>query len=153
MVTKELKQIIKKYKNTKGNLIMALHAVQEEYGFVPKDVCFYISEELKIPIARIYEVLTFYNYFRLDAPARYKISVCQGTACYLKGASEVLKTIERKLNIKEGETTKDGLFKLETARCFGCCGLAPVATINGDIYGKLTPEKILNLLEKYQNGK
>lgn len=146
----KLNDYINKWKHKKGSLIMILHAVQDYYGFVPQKICFTLAAELKMPLARIYEVLTFYNYFRLKPVAKYKISVCMGTACYLKGASENLQTIKDSLNIEEGQTTEDGLFTLETIRCYGCCGLAPVISINGEIHGKMDKKKMLDILNEYK---
>lgn len=147
----ELNSYIDRWKNKKGSLIMILHAVQDHYGYVPKDISFVLAKELKIPLARIYEVLTFYNYFRLKPTAKYKIAVCIGTACYLKGAAEILQSIKDILNIEEGEITEDGLFSVESVRCYGCCGLAPVISINGKIYGKTNKNIILDLLNEYKN--
>jgi NADH-quinone oxidoreductase subunit E len=149
----ELIGYIDAWKNKKGSLIMILHAVQDFYGYVPKDICFTLAKELKVPLARIYEVLTFYNYFKLKSPGKYKIAACMGTACYLKGAPEIIKAIEEKLNITEGQTSKDGLFTLETVRCMGCCGLAPVIRIDEKIYGKLNKDNVLNILDEYITGK
>lgn len=146
----KLNDYINNWKHKKGSLIMILHAVQENYGFVPQEICFTLAKELKIPLARIYEVLTFYNYFKLKPVAKYNISVCLGTACYLRGAFENLQTIKEYLNIEERQTTKDGLFALETIRCYGCCGIAPVININGKIYGKMDKEKILDILNEYK---
>lgn len=147
----EMIEYINKWKSKKGSLIMILHSIQDFYGYVPKEICFALSKELNIPIARIYEVLTFYNYFKLELPAKYKISVCMGTACYLKGAPVIFETIMNKLNINEDKITEDGLFGLEKVRCLGCCGLAPVASINGKIYGKLNKDLILDIIEQYKD--
>lgn len=145
----ELSEYIDKWKSQKGSLIMILRAVQNYYGYVSKDVCFELAKELKVPFARIYEVLTFYNYFKLDSPGKYKISVCMGTACYLKGAPEIIKAIEEKLNIKEGKLCKDCLFTLDSVRCMGCCGLAPTMRINDKTYGKLDKDKVIDILDEY----
>lgn len=146
-----LNDYVNKWKHKKGSLIMILHAVQDNYGFIPQEICFTLAKELKIPLARIYEVLTFYNYFKLKPTAKYKISVCLGTACYLNGAEENLQIIKETLNIEEGETTEDGLFTIETIRCYGCCSLAPVISINGEIYGKVHKARILNILAEYKS--
>lgn len=146
----KLSNYIEEWKHKKGSLIMILHAVQDNYGFVPQEICFTLASELKVPLARIYEVLTFYNYFKLQPVAKYKISVCMGTACYLKGALEVLETIKKELNIEEGQMSEDGLFTLESIRCYGCCGLAPVICINGKIHGKMDKEKVLAVLDEYR---
>ncbi len=146
----KLNDYINEWKNKKGSLIMILHAVQGHYGYVPQEICFTLAKELKIPLARIYEVLTFYNYFKLKPTAKYKISVCMGTACYLKGSLDNLQTIKDVLNIEEGEISEDGLFSVETIRCYGCCGLAPVIDINGEVYGKVDKNKMLGILEEYK---
>lgn len=146
----QISDFVNKWRNKKGNLIMILHSVQDHYGYVPKDVCFKLSRELKIPLARIYEVLTFYNYFNLEPPGKYRIAVCLGTACYLKGAPKLVDTIKKELKVKEGQTTDDGMFRLEVVRCLGCCGLAPVVTVNEKVYGKVTPAEMAQIIEKYR---
>ncbi len=151
--TNELKKIVSKWKDKEGNLIMVFHEIQNKYGYVPRDVSMKLSEMLDVPLARIYEVLTFYNYFDLKPPGKHTISVCMGTACYLKGANELLKKIRDLLNISEGETTEDGLFKLNVVRCLGCCGLAPVVTIDEDVYGKVQKEDVPDILAKYTKEK
>ena len=145
----ELSSYIAKWKPKKGSLIMILREVQDYYGYVPKGICFSLAKELKIPLARIYEVLTFYNYFKTECPGKYKISVCTGTACYLKGAAEIINAINEKLNIREGQTTEDSLFTLENVRCMGCCGLSPVIKINEKIYAKVDKEKIIEIIDSY----
>ena len=149
LIPDELLSYINEWKSQKGSLIMILRAVQDSFGYVPRNVCFELAKELKIPFARIYEVLTFYNYFKLDSPGKYKISVCMGTACYLKGAPELIKVIEEKLNIKEGQSNKESLFTLDSVRCMGCCGLAPTMRINDKTYGKLEKDKVIEILDEY----
>lgn len=146
----ELISYIDEWKHKKGSLIMILHAVQDVYGYVPKDICFNLAKELKVPLARIYEVLTFYNYFKLNAPSKYVMSICFGTACYLKGAPELLNVIKEKLNINDKNESEDGLFTIKDVRCLGCCGLAPVIMINGKVFGKLDKEKMIDIIEQYQ---
>jgi len=145
---KKLDAIIEKWKSKKGSLIMLLHEVQNAYGYVSRESAFEIARKLEIPLARIYEVLTFYHFFKLNPPAKFNISVCKGTACYLKGAEVLISEIENTLGIKEGETTKDGLFHLEGVRCLGCCGLAPVIMINGKIYGKVKKDDIVDIISR-----
>jgi len=145
---KKLDAIIEKWKSKKGSLIMLLHEVQNVYGYVSRESAFEIARKLEIPLARIYEVLTFYHFFKLNPPAKFNISVCKGTACYLKGAEVLISEIENTLGIKEGETTKDGLFHLEGVRCLGCCGLAPVIMINGKIYGKVKKDDIVDIISR-----
>jgi NADH-quinone oxidoreductase subunit E len=141
--------ILEKWRPKKGNLIMILHEVEDTYGFIPPEVARKISRELAIPLARIYEVLTFYHYFKLVRPGKYKISVCMGTACYLKGGAEILSEVKNILHIKEGQTTEDGLFYLESVRCIGCCGLAPVISVNDTIYGNLKKSDVVDIISKY----
>lgn len=142
--------IAEKWRDKKGSLIMILHEIQNHYGYVPRDVSLQLSQSLDIPLARIYEVITFYNYFKLDPPGKYTISVCLGTACYLKGAPEIVDEIKNLLNIEEGQTTPDGHFHLDVVRCLGCCGLAPVMMVNGQIHGKVKRSEVVEILSKYK---
>jgi NADH-quinone oxidoreductase subunit E len=141
--------ILEKWRPQKGNLIMILHEVEDTYGYIPPEVARKISRDLAIPLARIYEVLTFYHYFKLTRPGKYKISVCMGTACYLKGGAEILNEVKNILHIKEGQTTKDGLFYIESVRCLGCCGLSPVIAVNDKIYGNLKKSDVVDIISKY----
>lgn len=141
--------IAEKWAGKKGNLIMILHEIQNMYGYVPREVSFELCRILNIPLAQIYEVITFYNYFKLEKPGKHTISVCMGTACYLKGAPVILKELNNILNIKEGHTTKDRLFHLQVVRCLGCCGLAPVIMIDNKIYGKLKKEDLVDIISGY----
>lgn len=143
--------IAEQWKGKDGNLIMILHAIQEEFGYVPREVALDLSRILDIPLASIYEVITFYNYFKLEKPGKYNIAVCLGTACYLKGATEILAEIKSLLNLNEGETTPDGLFHLSTVRCVGCCGLAPVFMVNETIYSKVQKSQVMEILSKYKH--
>lgn len=152
MITKDpeyIKELIRKWKGKEGNLIMILHEVQDHYGYIPRDTSMNISEELGIPLARIYEVVTFYNYFKQTPPAKHHISVCMGTACYLKGAPEVLRELKSILDVEEGHTTSDGNFHLDTVRCLGCCGLAPVLMIDGKIYGQVKRSEVMDTISKH----
>ncbi len=146
---KKLKKLIKKWENRRGNLIMIFHEIQNEYGYVPRNVSLKLSEMLDVPLARIYEVLTFYNYFNLVKPGKNTVSICMGTACYLKGAGEILKEFKDILNIDEGQTSQDGNFFLTTVRCLGCCGLAPVVTVNGKVYGKVDKSRVADIISEY----
>ena len=145
----DLENLAAKWKDKKGNLVMILHAVQNHYGYVPRDAAFELSRIIQMPMARIYEVITFYSYFKLKAPGKNQISLCMGTACYLKGAQQILKELKRILKIEEGQTTEDGLFYLQVVRCLGCCGLAPVMTIGEKVYGKIKEKEILEILTPY----
>ncbi len=150
--TDYLRQLIRKWKGKEGNLVMILHEIQDNYGYVPREVSMDISEELEIPLARIYEVITFYNYFKLTPPAKHHIAVCMGTACYLRGAPEILQEIKNILQVAEGQVTPDGNFLVDTVRCLGCCGLAPVVNIDGKIYGKLKRSDVMETISRYTEG-
>jgi NADH:ubiquinone oxidoreductase subunit E len=132
--------IAKRWKNKRGTLIMALHGLQDRYGYVPRDAAMQLGEAMDVPLARIYEVLTFYNYFRLRSPGKHVVSVCLGTACYLKGAPQLLQRASEELGLKPGESSADGEFHLQVVRCVGCCGLAPVVTVNAELLAKVTNE-------------
>lgn len=142
--------VLKKWKGKRGALIMALHDVQGLYGYVPWDDAVIVAEEMGVPVARIYEVLTFYNYFKTKSPGKVIISVCDGTACHIKGASDVLAKMEETLGIKDGETTPDEMFHLQVVRCLGCCGLAPVVVINGKTYGRVDPVTIPGIIKQWR---
>jgi NADH-quinone oxidoreductase subunit E len=148
-ITIEIKNLVDKWKEKEGNLIMILHEIQNQHGYVPRELALELSGLLDVPLARIYEVITFYNFFKLTPPGKHKIAVCMGTACYLKGAPEILKEIKNILSVEEGKSTKDNNFHLDVVRCLGCCGLAPVMTIDGKVYGKVKKQEIVEILSKY----
>jgi len=145
----QLDEILTKYQEVKGALIPVLQDTQNAYGYLPKDVIYYIAEKMDIPVSQIYGVVTFYSQFHLVARGKHIIRVCLGTACHVRGAKGILKSIEDQLKIKAGGTTPDLLFTLETVACIGACGLAPVLMINEDTYGRLTPEKTPKILARY----
>ena len=130
---------------------MALHEIKGIKGYVPWEDAVDVATGMGIPLARIYEVLTFYNFFKLDAPGKAVISVCTGTACYLKGNDKVLEEFKKELGIKEGESTEDRMFHLQCVRCVGCCGLAPVCVVNGKTYGRVSPNDVRNILDEWRN--
>ncbi|MHB8072998.1 NADH-quinone oxidoreductase subunit NuoE [Desulfosporosinus fructosivorans] len=146
----KLDEIITKYRNENGPLIPVLQHAQEVYGYLPTDVLKHISKALRIPLARIYGVVTFYAQFRLVPSGRNVINVCLGTACHVRGGAKVLETIEKALKIKDGATTEDRRFTLEVVACIGACGLAPVISINNEVHGRLLPESIAEILAKYE---
>jgi len=146
----ELKQVIEEYKNSPGSLIQVLHKAQVIFGYIPEDVQRFISQELNVPISTVYGVVTFYNFFRLDPVGKHTVTVCLGTACYVKGGTEILETLKKELNVEVGRTTKDRLFTLYIARCFGACGLAPVIMVDKEVYGRLSPRKALRVIEEYK---
>lgn len=133
-----------------GALIPALHKAQQIFGYLPEDVMIRIAEALNVRLAEVYGVATFYSLFSLTPRGRYNIGLCMGTACYVNGAAEVLAALGETLGIRPGETTKDGLFSLSVTRCLGACGLAPVMMIGEDVYGRLTPAKIPEILARYR---
>ena len=146
----ELEEIIEKYKETPGALIPVLHEAQNLYGYLPFEVQKIIADGLNIPVAKVYGVVTFYSQFSLNPKGKYRVSVCLGTACYVKGAAEILDKLKERLSIDVGECTDDGLFSLDSCRCIGACSLAPVVTINEEVYGKLVPEDIDGIIDKYE---
>ena len=127
-----------------------MQKAQDIYGYLPIEVQTIISDELGIPLEKIYGVATFYSQFALNPKGRYQISVCLGTACYVKGSGEIYEKLQELLGIKGGECTSDGKFSLDACRCVGACGLAPVMMINGEVYGRLTPDQLEGILAKYQ---
>lgn len=145
----ELLTFIDTWKEKPGNLIMVLHQIQEEYGYIPRDVALKLTELLDVPLAKIYGVVTFYHFFKLEKPGDNIISVCMGTACYLNGAQDLLDELKKLLGVELDEPTDDGKFSIEAVRCIGCCGLAPVVSVNGEVYGKLTKDDLPDVLAKY----
>jgi len=146
----KLDEIINKHKNENGPLIPILQGAQEVYGYLPAHVIKHISKAIRIPVARIYGVVTFYAQFRLTPVGRNLINICLGTACHVRGGAKVVETIEKELKIKDGATTEDGRFTLEVVACIGACGLAPVISINNEVHGRLSPDKIAGILAKYE---
>lgn len=145
----ELDKIIAKYKNTRGALIPTLHEAQDLYGYLPMSIQKKIAEGLNVSLAEVYGVVTFYTQFSLNPKGKYKINVCLGTACYVKGAGQIFEKFVEILKIKSGESTPDGVFSLDACRCVGACGLAPVIMINEDVYGRLTADDVPGILQKY----
>lgn len=141
--------VIEELKSDKGALMPILQKAQEIYGYLPIEVQTIISNTLNIPLEKIYGVVTFYSQFSLYPKGKFKISVCLGTACYVKGSGDIYNKLMEKLRIASGECTPDGKFSLEACRCIGACGLAPVLTVNDDVYGRLTVDDLDGILEKY----
>ena len=148
-LTNEMKELLKNYEQDKSNLIQILNEVQEKYGYIPKQSQIEISNYLNIPMAEIYGVITFYSRFTLEPKGKYNISVCLGTACFVKGSQALLDRLKERLKIDEGQTTPDGKFSIDATRCVGACGLAPVFTINNEVYGKATVKKLDEVLDEY----
>ena len=147
----QLLSVIDELRDEKGCLMPIMQRAQDIYGYLPIEVQRLISDELRVPLEKIYGVATFYSMFNLYPKGKYAISVCLGTACYVKGSGVVMEKLEEALGIESGEITQDGKFSLDDCRCVGACGLAPVVTINDDVYGRLTgkPEEITEILAKY----
>ena len=146
-IKEETLRIMKDYKQEKDNLIAILNEVQEKYGYIPKEAQLEISNYLNIPMAEVYGVVTFYSRFTLEPKGKYNISVCLGTACYVKGSQKILERLKERLKIEEGKTTEDGKFSIDTTRCVGACGIAPVFTVNNEVYGKATVKKLDEVLD------
>ena len=145
-----LKKVIAELKDTQGALMPIMQQAQDIYGYLPIEVQTMISDETGIPLEKIYGVSTFYSQFALQPKGKYQISVCLGTACYVKGSGAIFSKLEELLGITNGECTPDGRFSLDSCRCVGACGLAPVMMINDEVYGRLTPDDIPGILAKYQ---
>ncbi|MGI6344881.1 MAG: NADH-quinone oxidoreductase subunit NuoE [Bacillota bacterium] len=145
----ELTAIIDRYRGKEGALIPVLHQAQELFGYLPEEVQRRVADGLEVPMSEVYGVATFYSLFSLKPKGEHKIGVCLGTACYVRGAAAVLAELEKQLGIAVNDTTDDGKFTLEITRCLGACGLAPVMTIDNDVYGRLTPDKIKEILARY----
>ncbi len=146
----ELQTAIDKHKEEKGALMPVLQAAQGIFGCVPMDVQEYIAEALDTTLSEVYGVATFYSQFSLQPKGKYVIGVCMGTACYVRGAQKVLDRVEKELNAETGATTKDGQFTIQSTRCLGACGLAPVMMINDEVFGRLTEDEIPGILDKYK---
>ncbi len=149
---KEILAIIDKYRNEQGALIPVLHDVQEYFGYLPIEVQKLISDEMNVPLAEIYGVVTFYAQFSTQPKGKYTVSVCLGTACYVKGSGRILEKFENILGIKAGEVTEDGMFGIEACRCVGACGLAPVSIVNGEVYGRLVEADVQSICDKYMEA-
>jgi NADH-quinone oxidoreductase subunit E len=144
----ELLRFIEDWKDKPGSLIMVLHRVQQDFGYLPRPAVIRLSQMLNIPLAKIYGVVTFYHFFKLVKPGRHNIQVCLGTACYLKGSEDLIKELEGLLGIGINQVSDDGEFSFEAVRCVGCCGLAPVAVSGTEVFGKLVTAKLPEVLAK-----
>ena len=147
---KHLMEVIENHKNEQGAVIPVLHEAQDIYGYLPIEVQKMISEGLNVPLAEIYGIVTFYTQFSLNPKGQYQIGVCIGTACYVKGSGDILDRIKEILGIDVGECTPDGRFSLDATRCIGACGLAPVFTVNDEVYGRLPVDDVDDIIAKYR---
>ena len=148
----ELTSFINDWKVKPGGLVMMLHKTQETFGYISRGAAGKLAQITGIPLARIYGVITFYHFFKTTKPGKHRISVCMGTACYLKGGQDLLDESRRLLGLAPNEVTEDGLFSVDAVRCVGCCGLAPLLTVGNDTYGKLTKDMLPGIIAKYKNG-
>lgn len=145
----ELDPIIEKHSEKKGNLIPVLNDIQKKIGYLPLEVQKYVSKKLEIPMSEIYGVISFYSIFNTEPKGEHTIGVCMGTACYVKGAEDIMERLENELEIEVGETSEDDKFTMTVTRCLGTCSMAPVIMIDDKVYGEVTPEKVPEILENY----
>jgi NADH-quinone oxidoreductase subunit E/NADP-reducing hydrogenase subunit HndA len=145
----QLKNICQSFNNDSGELINVLHSAQQSFGYLPAEVQEIIAEQLNVPVAKVYGVVTFYSFFTMLPKGQHPISVCTGTACYVRGAEKVLDEFKRILKVQVGETTGDGKYSLSCLRCVGACGLAPVVMIGEKVYGRVSPDSVKDILNEY----
>ncbi|MCF7929449.1 MAG: NAD(P)H-dependent oxidoreductase subunit E [Spirochaetales bacterium] len=148
--SQDLLDYIEVWKEKPGNLIMMLHRIQEEFGYIPREAAIKLTHLTGVPLAKVYGVVTFYHFFKLEKPGKHKIQVCMGTACYLKGGEDLIQELENLLGIGVNQTTEDEEFSVEAVRCVGCCGLAPVIVVDGEVYGKLKKDQLPEILAKHR---
>ena len=146
----EFLKIVEECKGNPNELISALQKTQGVYGYLPEFAIKKISDELLVPLSEVYGVITFYSFFTLTPKAKYNVNICLGTACFVAGGDKVLEEATKKLGIEPGKLSEDGKWLITTCRCIGCCGLAPAVTINGKVYGKVTPSQMSKILEEYK---
>ncbi|MDX9694909.1 MAG: NADH-quinone oxidoreductase subunit NuoE [Bacteroidales bacterium] len=146
-----IKEICKSFNNQQGELINVLHKTQEHFGYLPAEIQEAIAKELSMSVAKVYGVVTFYSFFTMKPKGKFPISICTGTACYVRGAEKVLAEFKRQLNLEVGETTADGKFSLSCLRCVGACGLAPVVQVGDKTYGRVSPEGVKDILAEYND--
>lgn len=145
----KIKEICKSFNNEGGELINVLHKTQGAFGYLPAEVQEVVAKELNLSVAKVYGVVTFYSFFTMLPKGKYPISICTGTACYVRGAEKVLEEFKKELEVKVGETTRDGKFSISCLRCVGACGLAPVVTVGDKTYGRVAPEMVKDILAEY----
>ncbi|NLA48989.1 MAG: NADH-quinone oxidoreductase subunit NuoE [Bacteroidales bacterium] len=146
----KIKEICTSFGNDPRELINVLHKCQEHFGYLPAEIQEVISDELEVPVAKIYGVVTFYSFFTMTPKGKHPISICMGTACYVRGAETVLDEFRKELGLQVGQTTEDGKFSLSSLRCVGACGLAPVVMIGDKTYGRVAPDDVRNILKEYE---
>ena len=146
----ELRKVIEAHREEPGGVMPVLQEAQRIFGYLPEEALILIAQGLDVPLSELYSVASFYAQFSFNPKGVHQVSVCLGTACYVKGAQEVLEAVEQKLGIRTGTITRDGRFSLDATRCIGACGLAPVMTVGSDVYGRLTPDQVGPILDKYR---
>lgn len=146
---KQLENVFKELKNVPGSLMKAMQSAQDIYGYLPIEVMQRIAVACQVPVEEVYGIATFYAQFNIEPMGKYKVGICLGTACYVKGSGVILEKVKERLHIEPGHTSEDMKYTLEATRCIGCCGLAPVMTINGEVHGKLVPEDLDKIFAKY----
>ncbi len=146
----QLMEAIGEYKGKKGATMPVLQRAQDIYGYLPEEVLIIIAEELGLSLSEIYGVASFYTQFTLNPKGEHTVSVCMGTACYVRGSGDILSRVEKVLGIKAGDITDDGKFSFDATRCLGCCGLAPVMVVDGEVYGRLVPDDVDGIIEKHR---
>jgi len=144
-------ELVEPFAGRPSELIQALHRVQEELGYIPKEAQRAVAAALGVPLSQVHGVVTFYHFFRTEPVGRHTIRLCLGTACYVRGAARVLQALREELGVDLGGTSADGLFTLEGVRCLGACGLAPVMMVDGEVYGRLTPRRAREILSRYRD--
>jgi len=149
---RELQQFIAESRKVPGPLIQVLHRAQKIFGYLPTEVQQFVAGELTLPLSKVHGVVTFYNFFRVEPIGDHIINVCLGTACYVKGAAEVIQGLEQALGIKKGGTTQDRFYTLSTARCFGGCGLAPCIMVDNEVYGRLNSQKAVQIVQEIRKN-
>ena len=147
---KELDQFIESLPSTKGELIRVSHKAQDIFGYLPKEVQYYVGRKLNVPTAKVFGVVSFYSFFTMTPRGEHNISVCMGTACYVRGADKVLNEFKKQLGVEVDVTTDDGKFSISALRCVGACGLAPVVTVGEKVYGRVTPDMVKDILDEYK---
>jgi len=149
--SKELTEYVEEWGKKPGGLVMMLHRIQHEFGYIPREAAEKLSRMVGLPLAKIYGVITFYHFFKTSRPGKNRIAICMGTACYLKGGQDLVEETQSILSIKGDEVTDDGLFSIDEVRCLGCCGLAPVLMVGDEVFGKVTKDQLPDIIAKYRN--
>jgi NADH-quinone oxidoreductase subunit E/NADP-reducing hydrogenase subunit HndA len=144
-----IKSVCARFRNDEHELINVLHELQHHLGYLPPEVQKVVARELKIPVAKVYGVVTFYSFFTMVPKGKYEISVCLGTACYVRGGELIIEEFKRRLDVGIGQTTPDGLFSISSIRCVGACGLAPVVAVGEKIFGRVTPQQVRRIIDEY----